>query len=37
MLESRVVREFPINDQEILIRHPYKTAADYVAAAQSQR
>ncbi|MBL7491475.1 aromatic ring-hydroxylating dioxygenase subunit alpha [Frankia sp. AgB1.9] len=36
MLESRVVREFPINDQEILIRHLHKTAADYVAAAQRQ-
>ncbi|HZQ57038.1 MAG TPA: aromatic ring-hydroxylating dioxygenase subunit alpha [Acidimicrobiales bacterium] len=31
MLESRVVREFPLNDQEILLRHLHKTARDYVA------
>jgi len=34
MLESRVVDRFPLNDQEILLRHLHKTAADYVAAYQ---
>jgi phenylpropionate dioxygenase-like ring-hydroxylating dioxygenase large terminal subunit len=36
MLETRVLREFPISDQEILIRHLHKTAADQVAAYQAQ-
>ncbi|OHV40528.1 MULTISPECIES: aromatic ring-hydroxylating oxygenase subunit alpha [Pseudofrankia] len=36
MLESRVVTQFPINDQEIMIRHLHKTAADYVASHQAQ-
>ena len=31
MLESRAVTEFPLNDQEILLRHLHKTARDYVA------
>ncbi len=31
MLESRVVKEFPLNDQEILLRHLHQTTADYVA------
>jgi hypothetical protein len=30
MLKSRAVTEFPLNDQEILLRHLHKTAADYV-------
>ena len=30
MLESRVVREFPLNDQEILLRHLHRTAREYV-------
>jgi len=30
MLESRVVTEFPLNDQEILLRLLHKTAHDYV-------
>jgi phenylpropionate dioxygenase-like ring-hydroxylating dioxygenase large terminal subunit len=30
MLESRAVTEFPLNDQEILLRHLHKTARDYV-------
>ncbi|HEY1635514.1 MAG TPA: aromatic ring-hydroxylating dioxygenase subunit alpha [Acidimicrobiales bacterium] len=30
MLESRVVREFPLNDQEILLRHLHTTAQRYV-------
>ncbi|MDT3440715.1 MULTISPECIES: aromatic ring-hydroxylating dioxygenase subunit alpha [unclassified Pseudofrankia] len=37
MLESRTVTQFPINDQEILIRHLHKTAAEYVAAHQAKR
>ena len=31
MLESRAVQQFPLNDQEILLRHLHKTARDYVA------
>ena len=31
MLESRAVSEFPLNDQEILLRHLHKTARGYVA------
>jgi phenylpropionate dioxygenase-like ring-hydroxylating dioxygenase large terminal subunit len=30
MLESRVVREFPLNDQEILLRHLHRTTEEYV-------
>jgi hypothetical protein len=30
MLESRAVREFPLNDQEILLRHLHKVAGDHV-------
>jgi hypothetical protein len=30
MLESRVVTEFPLNDQEILCRHLHKVAAEWV-------
>jgi hypothetical protein len=26
------VREFPLNDQEILLRHLHRTAGEYVAA-----
>ena len=32
MLESRAVTRFPLNDQEILLRHLHKTARDRVAA-----
>ena len=32
MLESRAVESFPLNDQEILLRHLHKTARDYIAA-----
>jgi phenylpropionate dioxygenase-like ring-hydroxylating dioxygenase large terminal subunit len=32
MLESRAVTAFPLNDQEILLRHLHKTARDRVAA-----
>jgi len=31
MIESRAVTEFPLNDQEILLRHLHKTARDCVA------
>jgi hypothetical protein len=31
MLESRAVSEFPLNDQEILLRHLHATAGRYVA------
>jgi phenylpropionate dioxygenase-like ring-hydroxylating dioxygenase large terminal subunit len=30
MLESRAVREFPLNDQEVLLRHLHATARRYV-------
>jgi hypothetical protein len=30
MLESRVVTEFPLNDQEILLRHLHRTTHEYV-------
>jgi len=30
MLESRVVKAFPLNDQEILCRHLHKVAAEWV-------
>ena len=36
-LESRAVTEFPLNDQEILLRHLHKTARDQVAAYQLRR
>jgi phenylpropionate dioxygenase-like ring-hydroxylating dioxygenase large terminal subunit len=39
MIESRAVKEFPLNDQEILLRHLHKTARDHVSdhlAAQSE-
>jgi phenylpropionate dioxygenase-like ring-hydroxylating dioxygenase large terminal subunit len=31
-IESRVVTEFPLNDQEVLLRHLHTTARDYVKA-----
>ena len=34
MIESRAVTEFPLNDQEVLLRHLHKTARDYVGAYQ---
>jgi hypothetical protein len=36
MLESRAVDEFPLNDQEILLRHLHKTARD-TSSAHRQR
>ncbi len=30
MIESRAVSEFPLNDQEILLRHLHRTAQNYV-------
>jgi phenylpropionate dioxygenase-like ring-hydroxylating dioxygenase large terminal subunit len=37
MLETRVVTEFPLNDQEILLRHLHKTARDHVADHEKRR
>jgi phenylpropionate dioxygenase-like ring-hydroxylating dioxygenase large terminal subunit len=37
MLESQAVREFPLNDQEVLLRHLHKTARDYVADFERRR
>jgi phenylpropionate dioxygenase-like ring-hydroxylating dioxygenase large terminal subunit len=34
MLEARAVSEFPLNDQEILLRHLHATAGSYVAEYQ---
>ena len=34
MIESRAVTEFPLNDQEILLRHLHKTNRGYVAEYQ---
>jgi phenylpropionate dioxygenase-like ring-hydroxylating dioxygenase large terminal subunit len=36
MLESRVVRAFPLNDQEVLCRHLHKVTADWVDAYMSE-
>ena len=36
MLESRAVTEFPLNDQEILLRHLHRTAGDYVERYQKE-
>ncbi len=36
MIESRAVTEFPLNDQEILLRHLHKTARDHVLDYQQQ-
>jgi phenylpropionate dioxygenase-like ring-hydroxylating dioxygenase large terminal subunit len=37
MLESRTVTEFPLNDQEILLRLLHKTAQEYVDEYQGQK
>ncbi len=37
MLESRAVTEFPLNDQEVLLRHLHTTARRYVDDYQSSR
>jgi hypothetical protein len=37
MLESRAVAEFPLNDQEILLRHLHKTARDRVEDYERRR
>ncbi|MEU9346769.1 aromatic ring-hydroxylating dioxygenase subunit alpha [Streptomyces sp. NPDC048278] len=36
MLESRAVREFPLNDQEVLLRHLHGTARQYVREYQQR-
>jgi phenylpropionate dioxygenase-like ring-hydroxylating dioxygenase large terminal subunit len=36
MIESRAVTEFPLNDQEVLLRHLHRTARQYVAAHQGR-
>jgi glycine betaine catabolism A len=37
MLESRIVRTFPLNDQEVLCRHLHKVAADWVTEYQKEK
>jgi phenylpropionate dioxygenase-like ring-hydroxylating dioxygenase large terminal subunit len=37
MLESRAVTEFPLNDQEVLLRHLHVTARRYVSEYQQSR
>ncbi|KPM51355.1 (2Fe-2S)-binding protein [Frankia sp. R43] len=36
MLETRAVSEFPLNDQELAVRHLHRTAGDYVASYQER-
>lgn len=36
-LEYDVIDEFPVNDQEILVRHLHKTAVDWVSTYRSER
>jgi phenylpropionate dioxygenase-like ring-hydroxylating dioxygenase large terminal subunit len=36
MLESRTVQEFPLNDQEVLLRHLHHTARGYVSEYQKE-
>jgi hypothetical protein len=31
MIESRAITEFPLCDQEVLLRHLHKTCRDYIA------
>jgi len=37
MLNSRAVKEFHLNDEEILVRHLHKVVADYVAAGEQKK
>ena len=37
MLATRAVTEFPLNDQEIAIRHLHQSASDYVAEYEGRR
>ena len=37
MIESRAVTEFPLCDQEVMLRHLHKTNRDHVAAYQSDQ
>ncbi|MET0728488.1 MAG: aromatic ring-hydroxylating dioxygenase subunit alpha [Acidimicrobiales bacterium] len=37
MIESRVLQRFPLNDQEVMLRHLHKTGRDYVASYQQQQ
>jgi hypothetical protein len=37
MIESRAVTSFPLNDQEVLLRHLHKTARDHVDAYLKER
>jgi hypothetical protein len=37
MLESRAVTEFPLNDQEILLRHLHSTARRFVSDHQQSQ
>jgi hypothetical protein len=37
MLATRAVTEFPLCDQEILVRHLHHTAREYVTAYQEER
>jgi hypothetical protein len=36
-LEYDIVDDFPLNDQEILVRHLHKVAVDWVEAYRSER
>jgi hypothetical protein len=36
-LESQILEKFPVNDQEILVRHFHKVVADWVAEYHGER
>ena len=36
-LESRAFADYPLNDQEILVRHFHKTVADWVSDYEQRR
>jgi hypothetical protein len=37
MLNSRSVKEFYLNDEELLVRHLHKVVSDYVAAGEPRK
>ena len=37
MLESRVITEFPLGDQEVLLRHLHRVAREYVDSYEQER
>jgi hypothetical protein len=37
MLNSQAIREFHVNDEEILVRHLHKTVQDWVTEGEKQK